>query len=194
MKHRGLLHHMDIVVSDLARASAFYTPFFQYLGYKLAGESVRYQDWRRSDLDTPHEITLMKAWPNLGAVAHTMGAAGHHHHIAFAAEDRSDVDRLFSEVLIPAAERGLCKILDAPVECPEYGRGYYATFFEDTEGLKLEFVINEEWLERNQKNLPDQLPDPTAPPVTPIAGQGEASSLARVARTLGRQTSSRNST
>jgi glyoxylase I family protein len=164
MKHRGLLHHMDIVVSDLGRASAFYAPFFRYLGYELAGESARYQDWRRGDLDTPHEITLLKALPELAAVSHSKGAAGHHHHIAFAAEDRSDVDRLFSEVLTPAAERGLCRILDAPVECPEYGPGYYATFFEDPDGLKLEFVIHEGWLEGRQKSAPGKPPDPASPP------------------------------
>lgn len=178
MKHRGLLHHMDIVVSDLARASAFYAPFFRFLGYELAGESARYQDWRRSDLDTPHEITLLKGLPGLAAVSHTKGAAGHHHHIAFAAEDRSDVDRLFSEILISASERGLCKILDAPVECPEYGRGYYATFFEDPDGLKLEFVVHEEWLEEKRKNVPKQLPDPASPFVTPSAGAGGSPSVA----------------
>jgi len=176
MKHRGLLHHMDIVVSDLPRASAFYTPFFRFLGYELAGESARYQDWRRSDLDTPHEITLMKASPDLAAVSHTKGAAGHHHHIAFAAEDRSDVDLLFSEILIPAAERGLCRILDAPGECPEYGRGYYATFFEDPDGLKLEFVIHEEWLEKKQEKVCVRRLDPTSLSVTPPAGERGAPS------------------
>jgi len=163
---------MDLVVSDLPRASAFYTPFFLFLGYELAGESARYQDWRRSDLDTPHEITLLKELPDLAGVSHSMGATGHHHHIAFSAKDRSDVDRLFSEVLVPAAAKGLCKILDAPVECPEYGRGYYATFFEDPDGLKLEFVINEEWLEEKQEKVWNQSSDPTSPSVTIPAGEG----------------------
>jgi len=172
MKHRGLLHHMDIVVSDLARASAFYTPFFRFLGYEPAGGSSRYLDWRRTDLDTPHEITLMQALPGLAAVPHTKGAAGHHHHIAFAAEDRADVDRLFREVVMPAAERGLCRILDAPVECPEYGRGYYATFFEDPDGLKLEFVIHEAWLERRPGSGPGQPPGPRPPSVAAPAGTG----------------------
>ncbi len=155
MKHRGLLHHMDIVVSDLSRASAFYTPFFRFLGYALAGESARYQDWRRGDLDTPHEITLLRASPELASVPHVKGATGHHHHIAFAAADRSDVDRLYREILLPAAAQGLCRILDAPVECPEHGRGYYATFFEDPDGLKLEFVIHEAWLEEKQRQPPN---------------------------------------
>jgi hypothetical protein len=31
-------------------------------------------------------------------------------------------------------------VLDAPAEYPEYGRGYYAVFFADPDGLKLEAV------------------------------------------------------
>jgi glyoxylase I family protein len=32
------------------------------------------------------------------------------------------------------------KILDAPAEYPQYGAGYYAVFFADPDGLKLEYV------------------------------------------------------
>ena len=31
-------------------------------------------------------------------------------------------------------------VLDAPAEYPQYGAGYYAVFFSDPDGLKLEFV------------------------------------------------------
>jgi catechol 2,3-dioxygenase-like lactoylglutathione lyase family enzyme len=31
-------------------------------------------------------------------------------------------------------------ILDPPTEYPAYGAGYYAVFFADPDGLKLEFV------------------------------------------------------
>jgi catechol 2,3-dioxygenase-like lactoylglutathione lyase family enzyme len=32
------------------------------------------------------------------------------------------------------------RILDAPADYPQYGAGYYAVFFADPDGLKLEFV------------------------------------------------------
>ncbi len=34
-------------------------------------------------------------------------------------------------------------VLDAPAEYPQYngGRGYYAVFFADADGLKLEYVF-----------------------------------------------------
>lgn len=33
-------------------------------------------------------------------------------------------------------------ILDAPADYPEYGPGYYALFFADPDGLKLEYAYS----------------------------------------------------
>lgn len=144
--HRGLLHHLIITVSSVSRSSAFYGGMFRHFGYELAdsqyGEGYEYQDWKRSDLDFPHEISIVKADPSLAEVPHRKGAVGHHHHLAFCALDREDVDKFYSQVLLPLAKEGLCSIEDAPCDCPEYGEGYYATFFKDLDGLKYEFVTN----------------------------------------------------
>ncbi len=51
------------------------------------------------------------------------------------------MDRFYVTVLVPLAKAGLCTIEDPPVDCPEYGEGYYATFFHDPDGIKFEFVI-----------------------------------------------------
>jgi catechol 2,3-dioxygenase-like lactoylglutathione lyase family enzyme len=144
--HRGLLHHLIIVVSDVKRSSPFYGAMFRHLGYELSGsnygEGHRFEDWKRWDLDTPHEIGIGEADPRFSAVPHLLGAVGHHHHLAFCAADRADVDRFHAEVLVPLSAQGLCTIKDPPVDCPEYGAGYYATFFTDPDGLKYEFVLN----------------------------------------------------
>lgn len=148
--HRGLLHHQIIVVADVRRSSPFYGAMFRYLGYELAGRDHGpghgYEDWKPWRLDTPHEISIVQAEPRHADVPHRMGAAGHHHHVAFCAEDRADVDRFHAEVLAPLAAAGHCTIEDAPVDCPEYGDGYYATFFLDPDGLKYEFVFNPNYL------------------------------------------------
>jgi len=141
--HRGLLHHQIVVVSDLARSAPFYGALFRYLGYERGDASARAEDWKRWDLGTPHEFTLVEVRPELRSVPHVRGAVGQHHHLAFCAADRADVDRLYAEVLVPLERRGLCTVEDPPGECPEYDAGYYATFFSDPDGLKLEFVINE---------------------------------------------------
>jgi glyoxylase I family protein len=146
MSHRGLLHHMIINVADVKRSSPFYTGMFRYLGYELNdssyGEDYAYEDWKRWDLDTPHEISICQVCDPHKGVAHQRGALGHHCHVAFCADDRDDVDRFHREVLLPLSGQGHCHIEDAPCDCPEYGDGYYATFFTDPDGLKYEFVIN----------------------------------------------------
>jgi catechol 2,3-dioxygenase-like lactoylglutathione lyase family enzyme len=153
MSHRGLLHHLIIRVSDMARSSLFYNPIFRYLGYELGGHDSRYEDWKRWDLDTPHEISIVQADSKLASVAHVRGAVGHHDHLAFCAESREDVDRFYADVLVGLEKAGLCTIEDAPCDCPEYGDGYYATFFMDPDGLKYEFVINPNFLKAKKARL-----------------------------------------
>lgn len=144
--HRGLLHHLIITVSDVRRSAPFYGAMFRHLGYELNGQhyaaDYAYEDWKRWDCDSPHEISIVQADPALAHLAHQRGAVGHHHHLAFCALGRADVDRFHTEVLVPLAAQGLCIVEDPPCDCPEYGEGYYATFFHDPDGLKYEFVFN----------------------------------------------------
>lgn len=141
-QHRGVLHHMNISVSDIRRSSAFYGPFFTYLGYERADASHegewRFEDWKRWLEGTPHEISIIEPRRKVD-VEYRSGAVGHHTHIAFCASDREDVDSLYSDVLAPLAQRGLCSVEDPPCDCPEYAEGYYATFFFDPDGLNYEF-------------------------------------------------------
>ena len=60
------------------------------------------------------------------------------HHLAWVADSREDVDRLHALLVEMKAD-----VLDAPAEYPQYnkGRGYYAVFFADGDGLKLEYVF-----------------------------------------------------
>jgi hypothetical protein len=37
------------------------------------------------------------------------------------------------------------RVLDAPAEYPQYGSGYYAVFFADPDGIKLEYVFTPRW-------------------------------------------------
>jgi len=77
-------------------------------------------------------IALVEAEP--GRPAHDRRAPGFHH-LAFHADDRADVDA-FHDFLV---EAGL-PVLDAPAEY-DYTPGYYAVFFADPDGLKLEVVF-----------------------------------------------------
>ena len=55
--------------------------------------------------------------------------------MAFHAASRDDVDRLYRLLLEMGAT-----IFDPPADYPQYGKVYYALFFADPDGLKLEFV------------------------------------------------------
>jgi len=142
ISHRGLLHHLIINISDLQQSSRFYSRVFSYLGYQLAGKSQRYEDWKRTDLPTPHEISIVQVAQDKKLVPYVRGAVGHHDHLVFCALNREDVDAFYEDVLVPLQADGLCRIEDAPCDCPEYNAGYYATFFFDPDGLKYEYVFN----------------------------------------------------
>jgi catechol 2,3-dioxygenase-like lactoylglutathione lyase family enzyme len=62
------------------------------------------------------------------------------HHLAFHAPDRAAVDRFYEQVLHLGA-----RVLDRPTEYPEYSPGYYAVFFADPDGIKLEYVFTPKW-------------------------------------------------
>jgi glyoxylase I family protein len=55
-------------------------------------------------------------------------------HLAFSADDQSDVDKLYDLLKKIGAT-----ILDAPAEYP-YSPGYFAVYFTDPDGLKFEFA------------------------------------------------------
>ena len=79
-------------------------------------------------------IALRSARPDTATKPHDRYAPGLHH-FAFHANSRSDVNA-FAEFL---QEIG-ADILDAPAEY-DYTLGYYAVFFADPDGLKLEVVF-----------------------------------------------------
>lgn len=143
---------MIINVSSVERSSPFYSAMFRYFGYDLAdssyGKEYGYEDWKRWDLKTPHEISICQVRGDFRDREYCRGALGHHDHIAFNASDREDVDRFHREVLLPLERAGHCSIEDPPCDCPEYGEGYYATFYFDRDGLKYEFVTNPNHLRR----------------------------------------------
>ena len=129
----GAIHHIDLTVSDLARATQFYDQVMPLLGF------------RRND-DVPEGPIWAGASCEIGLVAARADAHAHDrftpglHHLAFAAPDRAAVDKVH-ELLLALGVR----ILDAPAEYPQYAPGYYAVFFADPDGIKLEYVHTPRW-------------------------------------------------
>ncbi len=128
---RGQMHHLDLTVGDLGRSKPFYDLVLSFLGYHCVKDTDKVIVW---DLALPDGVCGIAIRPAERQREHDRYTVGLHH-FAWNAESRQDVDRLYQRLL--AAGVG---ILDAPAEYPKYGAGYYAVFFVDPDGLKLEYV------------------------------------------------------
>jgi glyoxylase I family protein len=131
---RSRVHHVDLSIRDVAAAGPLYDLVLTHIGYV---KGKHYPDgggeW---DLDDGSSIGIR---PTAGAHAgrtHDRYSSGLHH-LAWRAVSREDVDALFAKLSAFGAA-----ILDAPADYPQYnqGKGYYAVFFADPDGLKLEYV------------------------------------------------------
>lgn len=136
---RGYVHHIDLSVTDLSRSRPFYEVVLGFMGYVVGEE---YGDGGTDyDLHAPAGFCSVGIRVSQGphaARAHDRYAPGLHH-LAWAAEDRAAVDALHALLLRIGAT-----VLDAPADYPQYGAGYYAVFFADPDGLKLEYVFKPE--------------------------------------------------
>ena len=128
---RGQMHHLDLTVGDLGRSRPFYDLVLGFLGYRCVKSTDEIVVW---DLTLPGGvcgIAIRRAQSEREHDRYTTGL----HHFAWNADSRQDVDRLHRRLV----DAGVT-ILDAPAEYPQYGTGYYAVFFADPDGLKLEYV------------------------------------------------------
>lgn len=133
MSARGLVHHIDLTVSDLARSRAFYEAVLGFLGYRRSADHDNGSDWDR--IGEPfHSIGILKAQGEGAARTHDRTSPGLHH-LAWTSDSREGVDRLHALLREIGAT-----ILDVPADYPRYGPTYYAVFFADPDGLKLEYV------------------------------------------------------
>jgi catechol 2,3-dioxygenase-like lactoylglutathione lyase family enzyme len=106
------------------------------LGYRLERKSERGFDWNLNSHLGVHSIGIVRANGRGAGRPHDRYAPGLHH-VAWGVESRSAVDRMHYVVRSIGA-----RVLDAPADYPQYnnGNGYYAVFFADPDGLKLECV------------------------------------------------------
>jgi catechol 2,3-dioxygenase-like lactoylglutathione lyase family enzyme len=133
----GAIHHLDLNVSDLERSSSFYDRILTRIGFIRVNLSTPDEpggfDWiSLGDNRTRLSIGIYQATgPNKSHDRYAPGI----HHLALRACRREDVDELYRMLLEMKAE-----ILNAPCEYPQYEAGYYAVFFLDPDGIKVEYV------------------------------------------------------
>ena len=126
----GGVHHVILTVNDLARSRTFYAGLMPHLGYPTIWE----YGGGLGFLSPGGSFWLRQADPRHAGDTFSKDRVGLCE-VAFRAENRAQVDAL------ARALPGLgATILDPPREYPEYVPGYYAIFFTDPDGIKLELV------------------------------------------------------
>jgi catechol 2,3-dioxygenase-like lactoylglutathione lyase family enzyme len=149
MANTGGLSHIDISVGYPDRSIPFYDAFFRALGYRRwTFEGAGWSEWQG---DAPSRATwsircgdgstfgveVRPSRPESRDQAYDRYAPGPHH-LAFHADSPETVDRVHAALVEAGAT-----VLDAPADYGGqrgYGEGYYAAFYADPDGLKLEVV------------------------------------------------------
>ncbi len=124
------LDHVYLTVADLTRAARFYDAVLGALGFRRAegpiGGEPHVHYWNRA-----LQLSLRPA--HVPGVRHDPYASGLHH-LCLQVRGRADVDAAFAKL------RALGVDASEPRLYPEYNPDYYATFFSDPDGIRLELV------------------------------------------------------
>jgi glyoxylase I family protein len=126
------VHHVDLVVSSIERSLPFYTALLGPLGYHTVSEVEGERGETICYIGGPGTtVGLREAQSGPGEYdRYSVGL----HHLAFEASSRAEVDERAAWLRTQGAE------LESEPQEYTYIPGYYAVFFFDPDGLKLEIV------------------------------------------------------
>ena len=132
------IDHISIRVRDYEKSKAFYSKLFTFLGFEISDEYPSTIGWTNGR--TRYWIA-----PAEGRQRYKIGDVGLHHY-AFELRNRKDVDALQAFL-----EKQKVRIVD-PAD--EYYEDYYAVFFLDPDGIKLEGMKYGELTARKKRTSP----------------------------------------
>ena len=118
--------HIDLRVVDVARCRPFYDALLKEYGFRGKAQPDGSQLYYRLEDRRVREVIVVNGEPD-----HVPNAT----RVAFFAPTRADVDRIGA-----VAQAAGARAYEPPAPCPEYTETYYAAFFEDPDGNKLEVV------------------------------------------------------
>jgi glyoxylase I family protein len=131
------LGHLDIVCRDVDASLAFYAAVLGELGLEpphgVEGERGETIHYLRFPAAGSGSLGLRQALEEQEFELYAPGL----HHLALAVETRTDVDATYERALAAGAE-----ILHAPRLWPQYHPEYYATFFLDPDGFRIEVAAS----------------------------------------------------
>jgi predicted lactoylglutathione lyase len=118
--------HLDLRVNDVARCRPFYDAFLREYGFRGKPQADGSLLYYRLEERRVREVIVLNGDP-----AHRPNAT----RLAFCAATPEEVDRIAA-----VAERAGARAFEPAAACPEYADSYYASFFEDPDGNRLEVV------------------------------------------------------
>ncbi|MFB4166801.1 VOC family protein [Virgibacillus sp. JSM 102003] len=127
---QGLMHHIEIYVSDLEQSVEFWGWFLEELGYASFQEWESGHSWKLGDT----YIVFVQAEDRFLDPPYHRCRVGLNH-LAFHASSRQHVDEMTNKL----KEREV-NILYLDKHPFAGGNDYYAVYFEDPDRIKVEFV------------------------------------------------------
>jgi catechol 2,3-dioxygenase-like lactoylglutathione lyase family enzyme len=124
--------HVYVTVSDLERAERFYDAVMKLLGFRKGTKPIAGE--RHLHYFNPVTQYTIRAARTPGA-AHDPYAPGLHH-LCFRVPSPSQVDEAARELAALGVAASAARLY------PEYAADYYATFFSDPDGIRLEVVAH----------------------------------------------------
>ena len=116
-------NHIDLRVPRMEEALPFYSALLPALGFTRTRHD---EEWKVFGLD---EAPLHCYF----GLTEEKGHRANSNRVAFWADSQADVDRIAD-----VARRAGARAIDGPKACPHYSPSYYAVFFEDPSGNRLE--------------------------------------------------------
>ena len=127
---KGLLHHIEIYVSDLKRSTEFWKWFLESMGYS------EFQKWDAGisfKLGDTYLVFVQTEEKHLDEPYHRCKTGLNH--LAFHADSRDQIDKMTIEL-----KARNVSILYSNEHPHAGGSKYYAVFFEDPDRIKVEVV------------------------------------------------------
>ena len=137
-----IIDHIQITVKNLDEAEIFYDQLMPILGFDLNKKSKGHVPAHEFDVI---EYCHPKLIIGINSPRSTFEKDEVHrrkpgslHHLAFKADSQEEVDKAYEALLKTNA-----KIVAPPQLYPQHGEHYYALFFKDPGGIKLEIVFED---------------------------------------------------
>jgi len=139
---KPIIDHIQITVKNLNVAETFYDKFLAILGFDVTLKKKGRVEKHDFDVVEYHHPLLLfginsprEKFKDDSIHRRKPGAL---HHLAFKAELREEVDRIYLKLKEAGAN-----IVEGPAFFPQHGESYYAVYFKDPEGIKYEIVFEE---------------------------------------------------